>query len=106
MTALILPPRARAYVNHGRWIAECPYECGSALQLFGREGVMRCTECHSISPIEWPDDADDIWEALEERRLPRTRNWFPEGHHLALKSGQPHGQSAKELRDEQRENEG
>ena len=106
MTALITPPKARAYVNHDRWIAECPYECGSARVLERSETMFLCTECKSVSQVEWPADPDGIWEALQERRLPRTRNWFPEEHPLALKCNLPHGQTPKELRDEQAENEG
>lgn len=105
MTALITPPVAQAYVNHGRWIAECPFECGSARQLQPHERLFQCSECKSILPIIWPPDADGIWEALNERRLPRTRNWFPEGHPLAERIGAPTNQTADELRKEQREHE-
>lgn len=106
MTALILPPTVRVYVNHSRWIAECPYGCGAALALTGRETTFHCTECQSILIIEWPDNADEIWEALMERKFPRFRNWFPKDHEMAIKCGLPHGQTPKELRDEAAENGG
>lgn len=106
MTALITPAKARAYVNHSRWIAECPMECGCARVLQRQETMFHCSECGALTQVEWPANADEIWEALQERPLPRTRNWFPEEHHLALKCGAPHGQTPKELREEQRENEG
>lgn len=105
MTHLIASGKARAYVNHSRWIAECPFECGSARALEKGETFFQCSECLSISPVEWPADPDGIWEALAERRLPRTRNWFPPGHTLAVKCGLPHGQSPADLRNEQKENE-
>lgn len=103
MTALITPHHAQAYVNFGRWVAECPWECGSAKQLEPHEQVFRCTECLMISPLDWPYNADDIWEALAERRAPRNRNWFPDGHPLAIKFHAPTNQTPDELRKEQAE---
>lgn len=100
MTALIAPRRARAYVNFGRWVADCPWDCGSAAQLQPHQAVFQCIECHSISEIDWPGNADEIWEALGKRRAPRNRNWYPEGHLLAVRAGIPHGQSVKQLEDE------
>jgi hypothetical protein len=102
---LLRPARARAYVNHGRWIAECPAECGSAVRLEPGQTLFHCSECSTISEVEWPEQADAIWEALLQRRLARTRNWFPVGHPLAVRAGCPQGQSPRELLDEQRENE-
>lgn len=100
MTALITPAKARAYVNFGRWVADCPIECGCALELRPGQLTFACVECKTITLLEWPDDPDGIWEALLERPAPKTRNWFPEGHELALRSGSPHGQTVQELRDE------
>jgi hypothetical protein len=105
MTALIKPANAQAYINHGRWIAECPNECGCARQLDPHETLFQCSECLAVLPIDWPDDADDLWDALMERPIPRTRNWFPDGHPLAARCGAPTGQSAQDLRDEQAEHE-
>jgi hypothetical protein len=102
---LYTPAQARAYVNHGRWIADCPVECGSALSLDPKQVTYHCPECKWMGQIEWPDNADEIWETLQERRIPRTRNWFPSGHVLALRSGSPHGQTVKELLEETAENE-
>lgn len=92
--------KARAYVNFGRWIADCPTDCGSALQLQAQQGMFHCVECGHIAPVEWPEDADPITEELAKRPAPRNRNWFPKGHDLALRAGLPHGQSVKELQDE------
>lgn len=103
---LIKPAQARAYVNHGRWIAECPNQCGSARKLEPNEVSFMCSECHVICGIEWPGDADEIWEALQERQFPRTKNWFPSGHDLALRAGLPHGQTPADLRQEQKDHEG
>lgn len=106
MTALITPKLALAYVNHGRWIVECPWECGSAKQLQPHDMLFACSECHQITPVAWPSDPDGIWEALLERPVPRTRNWFPAGHPVAERIGAPVDQTPDELRKEQREYEG
>jgi hypothetical protein len=105
MVMLYTPAQARAYVNHGRWIADCPCECGSALSLEPRQSSYHCPECKWIGVVDWPDNADDIMEALEQRRIPRTRNWFPDGHVLAVRSNTPHGQTVKQLIEETEENE-
>ncbi|MFC5744839.1 hypothetical protein [Actinomadura rugatobispora] len=93
---------ARAYVNHGRWVAGCPREfCTNALELQPRQARFSCTTvpdgCGLDAPIEWPPDADDIWAALMRRPVPATRNWFPTGHELAVRAGCPHGQTAADL---------
>lgn len=99
MTALVTN-HARAYVNHGRWIADCPYDCGSATKLEPGEVIFQCSECFTVAQVDWPGNADDIWSALMERRAPRFRNWFPSNHVLALKAGCPHGQTVAQLREE------
>lgn len=102
--ATLITNNARAYVNFGRWIADCPMRCGSAIQLQGGQDVFHCPECTYLASVEWPTNADEIWQALGERPAKRNRNWFPENHELALRSGSPHGQTVAELRDETEEN--
>lgn len=99
----LLTNKARAYVNFGRWIADCPMDCGSALQLRDAQPTFDCVECGFSTEIEWPDNVNDIWSALLERPAKRNRNWFPSNHTLALRSFSPHGQSVQELRDETEE---
>jgi hypothetical protein len=94
---------ARAYVNHGRWVADCPIECGSALNLDPGQILFACVECHSISHIDWPTNADEIWEALQERPFNKVRHWYPRQHDLAVRAGIPHGQTPEELRQEARD---
>lgn len=102
---LLTPAQARAYINHGRWIADCPRDCGCALTLDPHQPTYACPECKWMGGVEWPDNADEIWEALQKRAVPRTRNWFPSGHSLALRSNSPHGQTVKQLIEETEENE-
>lgn len=101
---MLITTRARAYVNFGRWVADCPTGCGCALELTRGLGVFACPECKALNPVEWPRDPDAIWEALLERPAPKNRNWFPENHELALRGGSPHGQTPQQLRDETQEN--
>lgn len=98
--ATLITNKARAYVNFGRWIADCPTGCGSALQLNPGHGMFQCVECFFVTEVEWPNNAEDIWETLAKRPAPKFRNWFPEGHELALRANCPHGQTVKELEDE------
>lgn len=102
--ASLLTSRARAYVNHGRWIADCtrPY-CANAEKLALGQPLFHCSNCQQIAEVEWPPDADGIWSVLAKRPVPQTRNWFPSGHDLALRSGTQHGQSVADLEDENRE---
>lgn len=105
--SVIVAGSALAYVNFGRWIADCPLGCGHAVALEGGQTTFYCTPpsgCGHIGTVVWPGNAQEIWEVLGERPMPKTRNWFPEDHPLALMAGCPHGQSVQELRDEAAEN--
>lgn len=103
----VITNNARAYVNHGRWIANCPRKyCANAIALKPKETTFHCSGpggCKMVAPVEWPSDAEEIWNVLMERPVPTTRNWFPSGHVMALKCGLPHGQSPEDLREEARE---
>lgn len=97
----------QAYVNHGRWVADCdrPF-CGNAVQFQHRQSTFNCEGsggCQAVNVVEWPADADAIWEALALRPVPATRNWFPTGHPLAVRSGCEMGQSPADLIEEQKE---
>lgn len=107
MTQLLAAARARARVNHGRWIADCPRPyCANAVKLDPRQPLFHCAGeggCQMIADIEWPPDADDIWQVLLERPVPATRNWYPPDHDEAVRLSIPHGQSVADLRAEHRE---
>jgi hypothetical protein len=88
----------RAYLNHGRWIAGCGRQyCANAERLEPRQALFHCSSCRWEALVEWPPDVDEIQAVLEMRPVPETRNWFPAGHELALRSGCPHGQTAVDL---------
>jgi hypothetical protein len=72
--------RAFAYVNHGRWVADCPFGCGGA--EVARADIFMCRECANVPnayrPIvlAWPSDEDV--RAIEAALVPRpvvNRNW-------------------------------
>jgi hypothetical protein len=93
-----LTDSVRAYVNHGRWVADCCREfCNNAMKLKARQSGFHCANCGLDAVIEWPADADEIWRALERRPVPQTRNWFPSEHLLAVRAGVEHGQTVADL---------
>lgn len=98
---------AQAYVNNGMWIADCPQQCGSAEQLMDgpdRKDYFFCSYCKCMATsVHWPPDADEIMEILERRPLPHNRNWWPEGHKLAIAAGCRDGETLEELRAENAE---
>lgn len=100
---LLRPQQAVAYVNHGRWVADCPApNCYNAEELNAGQFMYSCQLCYLMVPIQWPppQTAHEIWLALAERKNKDNRNWFPEGHPLALAAGRPHGLTPRELLDE------
>lgn len=98
---LVVSERVRAYVNHGRWVGDCnrPH-CANAEKLTAGQRVFHCSNCRQISEVDWPPDAEQITQVLDKRPVPQTRNWFPSGHELAVRSGTPHGQSVADLETE------
>lgn len=110
---------AYAHVNWGRWVATCPnpqcnnaeelhpwpnYQCGHSICRVTDypDTIFHCTDCRTIDAIKWPIDAQEIWAALRERPRLETRNWYPSDHEQALQWNLPNGQSADDLRKEQR----
>lgn len=106
---MLLIARARAYINKGRWVADCPQPyCNSALALDLGQTQFACRDplCRVLSEVEWPANADELFSALRERPNPDDRDWAPAGHRQAFATGFPEGQTAAELRDETRYLEG
>ncbi len=112
MNLLVLS--ARAYVYCGDWVADCPrHGCGNAEFLYNRARVgspwttrksaYHCSHCGHVAPIDWPERAEEIVSVLGKRPIPHTRNWYPEGHTVAVRAGIPHGQSVRDLIDESAE---
>lgn len=70
-----------AYVNHGRWIAECP-DCRNAQLACRTDKRFLCNECGNIAvgglwrPVEWPANVQAVENLLENRPLV-NQNWAP-----------------------------
>lgn len=62
-----------AYVNHGRWVADCP--CGGA-ELIVENEPMLCGSCAHSRMVVWPADVEAI-ESMLEVRDDRNQNWQP-----------------------------
>jgi hypothetical protein len=90
---------ALAYMNWGRWVADCPADgCASAVAVAAGQTGIVCSNNH-ISPLTWPTPATvvAIGVALDKRPDPRNRNWFPAGHPFATAAGYPMDQTPAEL---------
>lgn len=88
-----------ARVNWGRWIADCPADgCTDARELGIGQTSIVCAAGHPATVV-WPSDAEvvAISTALNRRPAEKNRNWYPEGHWLAAITGEPAGQTPKEL---------
>lgn len=109
----LMTDTARAYVYSGDWVADCPRGCGNTEHLFRRtnpsdsrsprlvqEAEFHCSYCGLTAQVEWPGDMPGIMRVLMLRPVPHNRNWYPENHDVALRFKIPHGQSVRELREE------
>lgn len=74
------PPIA-VYLNHGRWVAECP-DCNGAQLASYTDHRFLCNECANITVAGmwratiWPPNRVEIETALTSRR-PANQNWHP-----------------------------
>lgn len=103
----IVTVRARAYMNLGRWIADCPRQlCGNAIALEPKQAMFLCSPggCNLMTEVEWPPDVVELDAALAERPVPGTRNWAPAGHRQAVSCGFPDGQTLSDIIVESHEN--
>jgi hypothetical protein len=97
---------AYAYVNHGRWIADCTRRhCANAESLSPKQTMLHCSNCRLLAEVVWPPDPDAITDALAVRPVPQTRNWAPAGHRQALATRHPDGQTVADLIAETHEHE-
>lgn len=74
---------AVAYVNHGRWVADCPASgCGGAMLLLDGADFL-CGTCFNVDAVgrpravSWPSDRAAIEAVLRVRPLPTQMNWRP-----------------------------
>lgn len=104
---------ARAYVYCGDWVADCPAGCNNTEHLFrpSRPGAPRtvktdfflCSNCGWQAFIDWPGRMTEITQVLMQRPDPGNRHWYPADHPVAVRFRVPHGQSVRDLLDENEE---
>lgn len=70
-----------AYINHSRWIAECPTTgCSGAGFITFKEDRCWCVHCNTgWHTIVFPDSdkVGEVEEILLKRPAPNSRNWEP-----------------------------
>lgn len=70
-----------AYVNHGRWVVDCP-DCRNAQLACKTDHRFMCNECGNIAvsrlwrPVIWPAKPAAI-EAMLGNRPRENQNWDP-----------------------------
>ncbi len=80
-----LPPveikgNVTAYIQGGRWVAECPDpDCGGALEVDREDPRFFCPVCTTPDwfAVVFPRSADALEAELVKRPVPHTRNWLP-----------------------------
>lgn len=96
---------AQAYVNYGRWIADCPAGCLNAMAVEYGQASYLCGflnkygiivgGCGVTAPLLWPDERDAITAALAPRSDDH-RMWAPAGHRQTYDSYTPDGRTIAE----------
>lgn len=73
-----------ATINQSRWVVDCPDFCGGAIIASKGFPFFVCHECGSPANggqwyrVQFPDNADQIEEALLERLYMKHRSWTGE----------------------------
>jgi len=71
-----------ARVNHGRWLADCPF-CAGAELVDPDEPVFFCLTCgmgdnhHAVMEVKFPRHRVKIEVLLSDRPRAKNRNWEP-----------------------------
>lgn len=63
-----------AYLNHGRWLADCP--CNGA-ELVAPDLPMVCGSCGAEHQVVFPTDRERI-ETILNKRPVLNQNWLPD----------------------------
>lgn len=69
------PESTKAYVNHGRWVANCVW-CGTGMLTRPSWGIAFCGECGArYRDIQFPAQYRDIETVLLQRVRRDQQNW-------------------------------
>lgn len=106
---------ALAYLNYGRWVADCPVDwCADSRALHPEDRYGNpspepvhdtvCAAGHAFRIEAPPARARaQLEQAVADRPLPQDRGWYPKGHAWAETHGYPTGQTVEDLRRESEE---
>lgn len=89
--AVVLGAKVVAYVNHGRWVADCiTVGCGGARQL-NPDHTYWCVYCGQSYVVEWPDKKTmrAVTTILEQRPERVNQNYHPTDHVRLHPTNQP-----------------
>lgn len=74
-------PPLQVYLNHGRWVVDCP-DCNGAQLACEEDPRFMCNECGNVAAgglwraIEWPTGRPGIETTVTRRRFVH-QNWLP-----------------------------
>lgn len=68
--------RLTAYVNHGRWVADCP-ACNGGILAPNPGSTAPCLDCGRLYTVDYPARRDRIEGLLLVRPREENRNWRP-----------------------------
>lgn len=70
--------KVKAYVNHSRWVANCP-ECNGGMGCWRASKTACCLGCGHEFFVIWPakKDFEEIERLLLRRAKEVNRNWYP-----------------------------
>lgn len=78
----IIGDPVHAEINHGRWIARCPFCSGAEIADYD-DPIFMCLSCFNESnggrfiPVEFPVDHLEIENELTKRKKTENQNWIP-----------------------------
>lgn len=63
-----------AYINHGRWVIDCP-NCNGGILAVANE--VQCKECGRTYKAKFPSDREQAEHVLAQRPV-ANQNWLPD----------------------------
>lgn len=96
---------ALVYINYGQVVVDCPNEsCYSAFRVDSPDQqTMFCDPnpriggCGITFNLVIAGNIGEIFQELSRRPFPANRNWFPEGHPIAIQANYPMDQTVADL---------